>query len=126
MTQILILLDGTTDGDHKQQHPRNANFGKHLEVDALPILASKRPESRSEQSRIQRRAHKDVVRHVAAHSDRFTTIVEPDSKDVDENGRDERDQDRDGHELSKVFDQPRQSEETRDVQTERECEGGVP
>jgi len=50
----LVLLAATTDRDHEQQHPRDPHFSPHLQIDASD-------------TRVQTRAHEQVVGVVPAH-----------------------------------------------------------
>lgn len=71
VSNVLVLLDGTTDRNHEQQDPRHAHLGEHLQVDVG-------------QTRVQAGAHEDVVEPVTGHTDGLAAVVEDTRKEIDE------------------------------------------
>lgn len=91
---LLILLDCRRQGEQEEQHPRNSNLGKHLEVNDT-------------KSRVKGYAHKVVIKDVAAHTKGATAVFEDPGKHVDDDGHTVRCDDRNGHDMTKVFNDPR-------------------
>lgn len=110
---LLVLLDSRRQGEQEKQHPRNSNLGKHLEVDYT-------------KSRVKRNTHKVVIKYVAAHSKGATSVFEDPGKQVDDDGHAVGCDDRNGHDMTKVFNNPRQAVDAGLVEHTSENKGRIP
>lgn len=110
---LLVLLNGRRQGEQEEQHPRNSNLGKHLEVNYT-------------KSRVKGDTHKVVIKYVAAHSKGATAVFEDPGKHVDDDGHAVGCDDRNSHDMTKVFNNPRQAVDAGLVEHTSENKGSIP
>ena len=112
-SDILVLLDRTGKGDEEEQHPRDTDLGEHLEVDRS-------------NSRVERDTHKVIVDPDTAKTEGLSAPPEQSSSNLDKEGAGERGDQGDGHELSKVLDDPGETVDAGLVEHKAEHERDVP
>jgi len=106
---VVELFARARQRDEEEHHPGNANLSPELEVHRT-------------ETRVEARAHPEVVHEVAGHAD---LLVPQNRPEVHDNGHAETVDDCDGHELAKVLNDRGEVENVGKVENTGECDAEV-